>query len=75
MATAFVEDRVLSLVERRLKDVQAPVNVKSVERPGGSPACAGARHGDRALAAGADDTRQPEPGQARQELRRGRDRP
>jgi cyclopropane-fatty-acyl-phospholipid synthase len=28
MATAFVEDRVLSLLERRLKDAQAPVNVK-----------------------------------------------
>jgi hypothetical protein len=28
MATAFVEDRVLSLLERRLRDAQAPVNVK-----------------------------------------------
>jgi cyclopropane-fatty-acyl-phospholipid synthase len=28
MASAFVEDRVLSLVERRLKDTQAPVNLR-----------------------------------------------
>ena len=56
MATAFVEDRVLSLVEQRLKDAQAPVKVKLVERPGGGPAAAVARHGDRALAAGAHDT-------------------
>jgi len=42
MAPALVQDRVLSMVERRLKDVQAPVNVRlwngqAVAAPGSSP--------------------------------------